>query len=174
MKEFDFESVVKKTIKQLKEDLQKYKAKLSPEFKTTDKIKPVELYQIRKLLTSPAEYVVTFYIEDTGLAHTVPLTEYVSLVPSNLRIYISDQYTLAPLPFYAYLNKLALEKISIPIARVGYETIEKILEDVEQRPTISHIRPIKEFVEIVWKRYEQLVIASLLYNVIEREKALGD
>jgi len=74
MKEFDFEQLVKKTVKQLKAELQRYKAQYISEFKTTDKIKPVELYQIRRLLTSPAEYVLIYHIENAGLVHTVPLT----------------------------------------------------------------------------------------------------
>ncbi len=169
MKEFDFEQLIKKTVKQLKQDLLTYKSKLSPEFKTTDKIKPVELYQVRKMLTTPYEFVLIFHIEDTGLVHAVPLTEWVSLSPSNLRIYIAN-YTLAPLPFYVYVIKEALEKISLPIAIVRPETTQKVIEDVEKTPHTSFIKPIDEFIKLVWKKYEQLTIASLLYNAIKREE----
>jgi hypothetical protein len=169
MKEFDFEQAVRKAIKQLKQDLLTYKAQLTNEFRTTDNAKPVEQYQIRKLLTTPAEYILIYDIEDTGLVHAVPLTTYTNLTTSNLRIYITN-YTLAPLPFYVYLNSEALQKISVPFAIVKPETVEKVLQDLEKTHTISHIKPIKEFVELVWKKYEQLVLASLLYNVIKQEE----
>jgi hypothetical protein len=169
MREFDFEATVKQTIKKLKAELQKYKAQYTSEFKTTDKIKPVEPHQVRKLLTSPAEYVLVYDIEDTGLVHAVPLTEYVSLSPSNLRIYIAN-YTFAPLPFFVYIVREALEKMSIPIATVKPETTQKVVEDVGKTPHTSNLRPINEFVKLVWKRYEQLTIASLLYNSMKREE----
>jgi hypothetical protein len=173
--EFNFEETIKKTIKQLKAELQRYKQQLKPEFKTIEdkKQKPVELHQVRKLLTKPSEYILIYHIENTGLVHAIPLTSFVNLVPSLLRIYIRD-LTLAPLPFYLYINKQALEKISIPIAVVKSGTVEEVLREVEKTPTISNIKPIKEFVELVWKRYEQLVLASLLYNVIKLEEGLDN
>jgi hypothetical protein len=169
MKEFDFEAMVKQTIRKLKAELQRYKAQYTLEFKTTDKIKPVEPHQVRKLLTTPPEYVLIYHIEDTELVHAVPLTTFTSLTPSNLRIYIAD-YIFAPLPFYVYLNKEALEKISLPIAVVKPETAKKIIEDVETTPVVSNIEPVDEFIKLVWKRYEQLTIASLLYNTSKQEK----
>jgi hypothetical protein len=99
----------------------------------------------------------------------VPLTEFVSLTPSNLRIYIRE-LTLAPLPYFVYLNREVLEKISLPIAIVRQETIEKVVEEVEKMPHTSNLKPVDEFVRLVWKRYEQLTIASLLYNVIKQEE----
>jgi len=168
-KEFDFEQLIKRTVRQLKEELKRYKSQLSFEFKTIeDKQKPVELHQIRQLLTAPPEYLLIYDIEDTGLVHAVPLTEFVSLTPSNLRIYIRE-LTLAPLPYFVYLNREVLEKISLPIAIVRQETIEKVVEEVEKMPHTSNLKPVDEFVRLVWKRYEQLTIASLLYNVIKQE-----
>ena len=171
MREFNFEQLIKRTVRQLKKQLQQYKSQLSYEFKTIEdktKQKPVELHQIRQLLTSPAEYILVYHIEDTGLVYAVPLTVFVELSPSNLRLYIRD-LTFAPMPYYVYLNKEALEKISLPIAVVKPETVKKVLEDVERTPHNSNIKPIDEFVKLVWKRYEQLVLASLLYNVIKQE-----
>ena len=172
MKEFDFEQAVKKSLKRLREELQLYKMQYSTEFKTIEnksKQKPVELHQIRQLLTSPKEHVLVHDIEETGLVHAVPLTEFVSLTPSNLRIYIRE-LTLAPLPYFVYLNREVLEKISLPIAVVKPETVEKVLEDVERTPYNSNIKPIDEFLKLVWKRYERLTIASLLYNAIRQEE----
>jgi hypothetical protein len=120
-------------------------------------------------LTSPAEYVLIYHIEDAGLVHAVPLTTFISLTPSNLRIYIAD-YTFAPLPFYVYLNKEALEKISVPIALLKASTVERVIADVETTPMVFYIKPIDEFVKLVWKKYEQLTIASLLYNAMRREE----
>jgi len=169
-REFDFEKAVKTTIRQLKEQLQQYKSQFSYGFKTIeDKQNPVELHQIRQLLTTPPEYLLIYDIEDTGLVHAVPLTEFVSLTPSNLRIYIRD-LTLAPLPYFVYLNKEALEKISLPIAIVRQETVEKVIEEVEKMPHTSNLKPIDEFIKLVWKRYEQLVLASLLYDAIKKEE----
>lgn len=168
MKEFDFEITVKQTLKQLKEELKQYKTQFSNEFKTVDEVKPAEPHQIRKLLTFPPEFILIYHIEDTGLVHAVPLTTFTSLSPSNLRIYIAD-YTFAPLPFFVYIVKEALEKISKPFAVVKSKTIQKVIEDVEKTPHTSNIRPINEFIKLVWKRYEQLTIASLLYNTIKQE-----
>jgi len=172
MKEFDFEQAVKRTLKRLREELEMYKSQFSKEFHTIEnerKRRSVELYQIRRLLTSPPEYILIYHIEDTGLVHAVPLTEYISLTPSNLRLYVKD-LILAPLPFNVYVIKEALERISRPIAIVKQETTEKVLQDVEKTPHTSHIRPIDEFLRLVWKKYEQLTIASLLYNTIKREE----
>ncbi len=174
-KEFDFEQLVRKTIKQLKTELQRYKSQFSSEFKTVEdrKQKPVELYQVRKLLINPPEYLLIFHIEDTGLVHAVPLTEYVNLSPSNLRLYIAN-YTFAPMPYYVYIVREAMEKISIPFAIVKPETAQKVIEDVEKTPQSSNIKPINEFIKLVWKRYEQLVLASLLYNTIKQEEMLDN
>jgi hypothetical protein len=169
MREFDFEQAIRRTIKQLKAELQQYKAQYTSEIKTTDKIEPAELHQIRKLLTTLPEYVLIHHIEETGLVHAVPLTEFVNLSPSNLRLYIRD-LTLAPLPYYVYIVREALEKISRPVAIVKPETIKKVIQDVEKTPHTSHIRPIDEFIQLVWKKYEQLTIASLLYNTIKQEE----
>jgi hypothetical protein len=174
MREFDFEQLIKRTVRQLKEELKLYKSQLSFEFKTIeDKIEPISLHQIRQLLTTPKEYVLIYDIEDTGLVHAVPLTEFVSLSPSNLRIHLPN-LTLAPMPYFVYINKEALEKISLPIAIVRQETVEKVLEDVERTKPASNIKPINDFIRIVWKRYEQLVLASLLYNVIKQEEELDN
>jgi adenine C2-methylase RlmN of 23S rRNA A2503 and tRNA A37 len=170
MKEFDFEQSIRKTIQELKQELARYKARYTSEFKTIEetKQKPAELHQVRKILTTPEEYVLIYDIEDTGLVHAVPLTSFVNLTPSNLRIYIKD-LTLAPLPYFVYVVREALEKISLPIAIVKEETAQKVVEEVEKTPHTSNIRPINEFIKLVWKRYEQLTIASLLYNAIKRE-----
>jgi hypothetical protein len=169
MKEFDFEQLVKRTVRQLKAELQRYKSQYSSEFRTIEdkaKQRPAELYQVRELLTTPKEYILIYHIEDTGLVHAVPLTEFVNLTTSNLRLYIKD-LTLAPLPFHTYIVREALEKISRPIALVKPETTQKVIEDVEKTPNTSNIKPMNEFIQLVWKKYEQLTIASLLYNAIK-------
>jgi hypothetical protein len=170
-REFDFEKAVKKTLKRLREELQIYKEQYSSDFQTieNEKHEPVEVSQIREMLTSPKEYILIYDIEDTGLVYAIPLTEFVSLTPSNLRLYIKD-LTFAPLPFYVYIVKEVLEKISRPIGVVRLEIVEKVLQDVEKTPHTSNIRFIDEFLKLVWKKYEKLTIASLLYNAIKQEE----
>ncbi len=68
----------------------------------------------------------------------------------------------------------ALEKISIPVAIVRPETVEKVVEDVEKTPYTSNLRPINEFIKLVWRKYEKLTVASLLYNVIKQEEKLDN
>ncbi len=176
MKEFNFEQTIRKTIKMLEKELQKYRQQYSPKFKTIEKRekqRPTEPNQVRKLLTRPYEYILIYHIEDTGLVHAVPLTKFVSLSPSILRLYIGD-LTLAPMPFHTYIVKEALEKISLPISIVRPETAQKIIEDVEKTPHTSHLKPVDEFMRLVWKRYEQLTIASLLYNAMKQEEQLDN
>ncbi|QGA72476.1 hypothetical protein [uncultured virus] len=62
----------------------------------------------------------------------------------------------------------------IPIATVKLETTQKVVEDVEKTPNTSNLRPVREFLELTWKKYEKLVIASLLYNTIKQEEQLDN
>jgi len=57
----------------------------------------------------PEEYVLIFHVEEDGLVHAVPLTEWVSLTTCSIRIHIRH-YTFAPLPFIVYLRKELLEE----------------------------------------------------------------
>jgi hypothetical protein len=74
------------------------------------------------------------------------------------------------LPFIAYLRKELLEQESYPIAIVRPETIQKVLKDVETSPTWSAIKPIRDFLKLVWKRYEDITLGSLFYTHTLREK----
>jgi len=129
---------------------------------------PVQVGQIRVLFWMPEEYVLIFNIEDEGLVHAVPLTEWVTLTTCSIRIHIRH-YTFAPLPFIVYLRKELLEQESYPIAIVRQETIEKVLKDVDRSPTWSAIKPKREFLKLVWKRYEDITFSSLFYTHIQRE-----
>ncbi len=172
MKEFDFEQTIRKTIKLLEKELQRYKTQYTSKFKTIEKRekqRPIEPYQIRKLLTRPYEYILIYHIENIGLVHAVPLTTFTNLTPSNLRIHLPN-LTLAPMPFYVYIIKEALEKISLPIAIVKPETAQKVIEDVEKTPHTSYLKPVDEFIRLVWKKYEKLTVASLLYNAMKQEE----
>jgi len=53
---------------------------------------------------------------------------------------------------------------------VRQETIEKVLRAVDRSPTWSAIRPKREFLKLVWKRYEDITLSSLFYTHIQREK----
>jgi hypothetical protein len=158
-------------IKQLKASLKLYKDSLGSErLKVKESARvPVQVGQIRVLFWMPEEYVLIFHIEDEGLVHAVPLTEWVSLTTCSIRIHIRH-YTFAPLPFIVYLRKEILEQESYPIAIVRQETIEKVLKDVDMSPTWSAIKQIRDFLKLVWKRYEDITLSSLFYTHIQREK----
>jgi hypothetical protein len=98
---------------------------------------------------------------------------WVSLTTCSLRLHIKNRI-FAPLPFVVYLRKEILEQESYPIAVVRQETIEKVLRAVDRSPTWSAIKPKRQFLKLVWKRYEQLVLASLLYNAIKQEERLDN
>jgi hypothetical protein len=158
-------------IKELKASLKFYKDSLG-----TEKLKvkesamvPVQVGQIRVLFWMPEEYVLIFHIEDEGLVHAVPLTVWVSLTTCSLRLHIKNRI-FAPLPFLVYIRKEILEQESYPIAVVRQETIEKVLRAVDRSPTWSAIKPKREFLKLVWKRYEDITLSSLFYTHIQREK----
>jgi hypothetical protein len=158
-------------IKELKASLKFYKDSLGTErlkVKESERV-PVQFGQIRVLFWMPEEYVLIFHIEDEGLVHAVPLTVWVSLTTCSLRLHIKNRI-FAPLPFVVYLRKEILEQESYPIAVVRQETIEKVLKAVDRSPTWSAIKPIRDFLKLVWKRYEDITLSSLFYTHIQREK----
>ncbi len=161
-------------MEELKASLKNYKKALGDERLKVreDKRLPVEVGQIRILFWMPNEYVLIYHIEDDGLVHAVPLTEWVSLTTCSLRLHVRH-YTWAPLPFVVYLRKEVLEEESYPIALVRPETIEAVLRSVERSPTWSAWRPVREFLKLVWKRYEGLTLGSLFYTHDLREKGEG-
>ena len=157
-------------IKELKASLKFYKDSLGTErlkVKESARI-PVQVGQIRVLFWMPEEYVLIFHIEDEGLVHAVPLTVWVSLTTCSLRLHIKNRI-FAPLPFLVYIRKEILEQESYPIAVVRQETIEKVLRAVHRSPTWSAIKPIRDFLKLVWKRYEDITLSSLFYTHILRE-----
>jgi hypothetical protein len=164
-----------RNIEELKMSLRLYKDSLGPErYKVKeDKRQPVEIGQIRVLFWMPNEYVLIFHVEDEGLVHAVPLTEWISLTTCSIKIHIRH-YTFAPLPFLVYIRKELLEQESYPIAIVRPDTIEKILKAVDRSPTWSAIKPKREFLKLVWKRYEDITLSSLFYTHIQREKGYDE
>jgi hypothetical protein len=160
-----------RNVEELKMSLKLYKGSLGEERLKVkeDKRQPVEIGQVRVLFWMPNEYVLIYHIEDEGLVHAVPLTVWVSLTTCSLRLHIKDRI-FAPLPFVVYLRKEILEQESYPIAVVRQETIEKVLRAVDRSPTWSAIKPKREFLKLVWKRYEDITLSSLFYTHIQREK----
>jgi hypothetical protein len=156
---------------QLKMSLKLYKDSLGEERLKVreDKRLPVEVGQIRIFFWMPNEYVLIYHVEDDGLVHAVPLTEWVSLTTCSLRVHVRN-YTWAPLPFHVYLRKEVVEEESYPIALVRPETVEAVLRSVERSPTWSAWRPKREFLRLVWKRWEGLTLGSLFYTHDLREK----
>jgi hypothetical protein len=78
--------------KQLEASLRLYKESLGDERLKVreDKRLPVEVGQIRVLFWMPEEYVLVFHVEDDGLVHAVPLTEWVSLTTCTLRVHVRE------------------------------------------------------------------------------------
>ena len=161
-------------MEELKASLRNYKKALGDERLKVreDKRLPVEVGQIRVLFWMPNEYVLVFKVEDEGLVHAVPLTVWASLTTCSIRVHVRN-YTWAPLPFVVYLRKEVLEEESYPIALVRPETVQKVLRDVERSPTWSAWRPVREFLNLVWKRYEGLTLGSLFYTHDLREQGEG-
>jgi len=156
---------------ELKMSLKLYKDSLGPErYKVKQSARvPVEVGQLRNLFWSPNEYVLVYHIEDEGLVHAVPLTVWVSLTTCSVKIHLPEYVKgfpklYAPLPFHVYIRKEILEEEGIPVYKVRPENIEKVLRDVDRSPTWSAIKPIRDFLKLVWKRYEDLTLSSLFYT----------
>jgi len=161
-------------MEQLKASLKLYKEALGEErlkVRADRRVSP-EVGQIRVFFWMPNEYVLIYHIEDEGLVHAVPLTEWVNLTTCTLRVHVRN-YTWAPLPFHVYLRKEVVEEESYPLALVRPETIEKVLRDVDRSPTWSAWRPVREFLRLNWKRWEGLTLGSLFYTHDLREKGEG-
>jgi len=139
-----------------------------------DKRQPVEIGQLRNLFWMPNEYVLVFHVEEDGLVHAVPLTVWVSLTTCSIKIHLPEYVVgfpklYAPLPFVVYIRKEILEEEGVPVYKVRPDTIEKVLKDVETSPTWSAIKPIRDFLKLVWKRYEDIILNSLFYTYSLRE-----
>jgi hypothetical protein len=167
----------KEHIKELNTSLKLYKDSLGSErykVKSSARV-PVEVGQIRVLFWMPNEYVLIYHIEDEGLVHAVPLTVWVGLTTCSIKIHLPEYVEgfpklYAPLPFHVYIRKELLEEEGVPVYIVRQDTIEKVLRDVDRSPTWSAIKPIREFLKLVWKRYEDLTLSSLFYTHDLREK----
>ena len=151
--------------------LKLYKSLVSNEkFKVKEEKRvPVEVGQVRVLFWVPEEYVLVYDVEESGLVHAVPLTIWTDLTTTSLRIRLrssldNSQKTLAPLPFYVYLRREVLEQESLPIYIVREDTVEKVLRALERAPVRTAIKPSWRFIKLVWRRYYDLMIASILYT----------
>jgi hypothetical protein len=159
---------------ELKASLKNYKEALGPErlkVRADRRVSP-EVGQIRVFFWSPNEYVLVFKVEDDGLVHAVPLTEWVSLTTCSLRVHVRN-YTWAPLPFIVYLRREVVEEESYPLALVRPETVQAVLRSVDRSPTWSAWRPVREFLRLNWKRWEELTLGSLFHTHDLREKGEG-
>ena len=166
---------------QLRFSLKLYKDSLGPErYKVKpEKRVPVEVGQIRNLFWMPNEYVLVYHIEKDGLVHAVPLTVWVSLTTCSIKIHLPEYVEgfpklYAPLPFHVYIRREILEEEGVPVYIVRPDTIEKVLRDVDRSPTWSAIKPIRDFLKLVWKRYEDLTLSSLFYTHSLREKGYDE
>ena len=162
---------------ELKMALKLYKDSLGPErYKVKESARvPVQVGQIRVLFWMPNEYVLVYHIEESGLVHAVPLTVWVSLTTCSIKIHLPEYVVgfpklYAPLPFHVYIRREILEEEGVPVYIVRPDTIEKVLRDVDRSPTWSAIKPIRDFLKLVWKRYEDITLSSLFYTHSLREK----
>jgi hypothetical protein len=155
---------LKMSLKLYKDSLGSERYKVKPEKRV-----PVEVGQLRNLFWSPNEYVLVYHIEEDGLVHAVPLTVWVSLTTCSTKIYLPEYVKgfpklYAPLPFHVYIRREILEEEGIPVYKIKPENIEKVLRNVDRSPTWSAIKPIRDFLKLVWKRYEDLTLSSLFYT----------
>ncbi|WP_333785231.1 hypothetical protein [Thermocrinis sp.] len=164
-------------LEELKISLRMYKSCLGDgKFKVKEEKRvPVEVGQVRVLFWIPEEYVLVYHVEEEGLVHAVPLTIWTDLTTTSLRIRLRSSLdnspkTLAPLPFDVYLRREVLEEESLPIYIVRKDTVEKVLRAVERAPVRTAIKPSWEFVKLVWKRYGELTLGSILATHIQREQ----
>jgi len=75
----------------------------------------------------------------------------------------------APLPFMVYLRKEIVERESLLVAKLKEETISTVLKNVRRTPNYSTDKHQRAFLKLVWKRYEDLSLSSVIYTHMLRE-----
>ena len=133
---------------------------------------PVEKGQFRVLLWEPWEYIMIFHVEEDGLVHAVPFTIWTDLTTSGLRLklhWLKRDRLFAPLPFMVYLRKEIVERESLLVAKLKEETVSTVLKNVRRTPKYSTDKHQRAFLKLVWKRYEDLSLSSVIYTHMLRE-----
>jgi hypothetical protein len=160
-------------MEQLKMSLKLYKDSLGDEMLKVKKEAqvPPAFGQIRVLFWMPEEYFLIYHVEDSGLVHVVPMTSWVRLSTVPLRVVVDERGTeLKPLPFHAYLREELVLNHSYPLTTATEAVVKAVLRAVDRSPTWSAWRPVREFLRLVWKRWEGLTLGSLFYTHDLREK----
>ncbi len=168
--------MTRENLEDLKFSLKLYKDSLGDEMLKVKKEAqvPPAFGQIRLLFWMPEEYFLIYHIEDSGLVHVVPMTSWVRLSTVPLRVVIDERGTeLKPLPFYAYLREELVLNHSYPLTTATEAVVKAVIRAVEHSPTWSALRPKREFLKLVWKRWEKLTLSSLFHTHDLREKGEG-
>ena len=134
---------------------------------------PVEKGQFRVLLWEPWEYIMVVDVEEEGLVHAVPFTIWTALTTSGLRLklhWLKRDRLFAPLPFMVYLRKEIVERESLLVAKLKEETISTVLKNVRRTPNYSVNKYQRSFLKLVWKRFEDLSLSSVIYTHMLRER----
>ena len=134
---------------------------------------PVEKGQFRVLLWEPWEYIMVVDVEEDGLVHAIPFTIWTELTTSDLRLklhWLKRDRLFAPLPFKVCLRKEVVERESLLITKLKEETISTVLKNVRRTPNYSVNKYQRAFLKLVWKRFEDLSLSSVIYTHILRER----
>jgi hypothetical protein len=144
-------------LEDLRLSLKLYKDSLGDEVLTAkEEVRtPPAVGEVRVVFLMPEEYVLITHVEEDGLVHAVPLTEWTNLSTVFFMLKVDTEgwreTFLRPLPFLVYLRKEWLELHSYPIAGAGPATINRVLRAVDQALTWSAWKPVREFLNLVWK-----------------------
>jgi len=83
--------------------------------------------------------------------------------------WLKRERRFAPLPFMVYLRKEIVERESLLVAKLKEETVSVLLKNVRRTPNYSVNRYQRTFLKLVWKRYEDLSLSSVIYTHMLRE-----
>ncbi|WP_448588000.1 hypothetical protein [Thermocrinis sp.] len=129
----------------------------------------VEEGQIRIFLWSPWEYVLVGERVEEGLFECYPLTLLLELTTTSIRIKHKNK-TYAPLPFHVYIREEILENESILEGKIPTQWLEDVKKSVEWATLNPYNRYKREFIKLVWERFKDLSLSSVIYTHIKREQ----
>ncbi|MCD6490553.1 MAG: hypothetical protein J7K20_07510 [Thermodesulfobacterium sp.] len=130
------------------------------------------LGEIREMGAVPSLYVLVAEESYSNLFRCIPLTELGILVPfEDIPIFHLKDRTLITLPFWVYLSKEVLAKLSRTIAKTDEKSISRCLEFIS-KVKIPEKGIFAEYINFEMERLRDLNIYSMLSFVEETESTL--